>query len=193
MRTTRAASSASDRTLRVGRVGGVAEPRLGRAPGEGPDGGDHPAVVLQVVVGVEDVVLAVVLVLDRDLDGGEAPAHRLGRGLAVAVAAVGEARPRQVHLGEVVVGAPRALLDARRGCPSRSRRAAARRCGRRRRRRRATGFCSAGSSSAATSAHGVVEQGDDVREGVAEEAGDAQGHVDPGPAQLGQRDRPRGR
>ena len=37
----------------------------------------------------------------------------------------------------------------------------------------------------------VVEQPHEVREGVAEEAGDAHGHVDPRPAELGQRDRPR--
>ncbi len=38
-------------------------------------------------------------------------------------------------------------------------------------------------------AHRVVQQGDDVREGVAEEAGDAQRHVDARAAQLLQRDR----
>ena len=36
---------------------------------------------------------------------------------------------------------------------------------------------------------GVVEQRDHVREGVAEEAADADGHVDARAAQLGQRDR----
>ena len=41
---------------------------------------------------------------------------------------------------------------------------------------------------AADQAHGVVEQVDDVGEGVAEEPGDAHGDVDPGPAELGQRD-----
>ena len=35
---------------------------------------------------------------------------------------------------------------------------------------------------------GVVEHGHDVREGVAEEARDAHGDVDAGPAELGQRD-----
>ncbi len=37
-------------------------------------------------------------------------------------------------------------------------------------------------------AHGVVEHGDDMREGIAEESRDAHGHVDPGPSQLGERD-----
>ena len=40
----------------------------------------------------------------------------------------------------------------------------------------------------ADGADGLVEQRDLGREGVAEEAGDAQGHVDPRPAELGQRD-----
>ena len=37
-------------------------------------------------------------------------------------------------------------------------------------------------------ADGVVEHRDHVREGVAEEAGDPHDHVDPGPAELGERD-----
>ena len=36
--------------------------------------------------------------------------------------------------------------------------------------------------------HGLVEQRDQVREGVAEEAADAADDIDPRPAQLGQRD-----
>ena len=101
-----------------------------------------------------------------------------GCGRAVAVAAVGEPRPRQVDLGEVGVGAPRALLDDRRGCRIRSRPAAARTGGRRRRPRRAIGFIVGGSSSAADQPDRVVEEVDHVREGVAEEAADAQRHVD---------------
>ena len=98
---------------RPGGVGGVAEPRLGVAPGERADGGDHAAVLLQVVVAVEDVVLAVVLVLDGDVDGGEAAAHGVLVGDAVAAPAVDVAGPGDVDRGEVVVGAPRSLLDAR--------------------------------------------------------------------------------
>ena len=37
--------------------------------------------------------------------------------------------------------------------------------------------------------HGVVEHGDHVREGVAEEAGDPHRDVDARPAELGQRNR----
>jgi hypothetical protein len=44
-----------------------------------------------------------------------------------------------------------------------------------------------GGSSRPRRAHRVVEHGDHVREGVAEEAGDAHRDVDAGPAELGQR------
>ena len=40
---------------------------------------------------------------------------------------------------------------------------------------------------------GVVQQRDHVRERVAEEAADPHGDVDPRPAELGERDRPRAR
>ncbi len=138
--------------------------------------------VLEVVVGVEDVVLAVVLVLHGHLDGGEAAAHGIGIGLAVAAPPVGEARPFQVHLGEIGLRAPRALLDdgedarpipTRRRAPqpgvlatSRSDRVVGR------------SLVEGGHES-----DGVVEQFDDVGERIAEEAADPQGHVDPGPAQ----------
>ena len=76
-----------------GRAGSarVAEPGPGAGRRQRVDGGDHAAVVLEVVVAVEDVVLAVVLVLHRHLDGGEPAAHRLGRGHAVLAAPVGVA------------------------------------------------------------------------------------------------------
>ena len=51
-----------------------------------------------------------------------------------------------------------------------------------------TKFRSGGSSSAATERHRVVEQVDQVREGVAEEARDADRDVDPRPAELLERD-----
>ena len=51
-------------------VGRVAEVRRRVLAGQGADRGDHAAVELEIVVAVEDVVLAVVLVLHghRDLD-----------------------------------------------------------------------------------------------------------------------------
>ena len=47
-----------------------------------------------------------------------------------------------------------------------------------------TKFCSTGSSSPATSVDRVVEQVDEVREGVAEEAADPHRHVDPRATQI---------
>ena len=86
---------------------------FGLAPAECAHRRDHAAVVLEVVVGVEDVVLAVVLVLHRDLDRGEAAAHGVGRGRPVTITSVREARPREIHLGEIGVGTPRTLFDHR--------------------------------------------------------------------------------
>ena len=68
LRKTRPRSSASERACT--RSGSAESPKhgLGVAAGERAHRGHHAAVVLEVVVGVEDVVLAVVLVLDRDVD-----------------------------------------------------------------------------------------------------------------------------
>ena len=68
---------------------------------------------LEVVVGVEDVVLAVVLVLGGDLHPCQ---HRLELGArvdAVVVGRVGVAAPVDVGLGEVGVGLPVPLVDQR--------------------------------------------------------------------------------
>ena len=104
------------------RVRRVAEHGGRLAAGDRAHGRDHPAVVLVVVAGVEDVVLAAVDVLHRDVDPPEAacgarrtPARRRGRGRR-------RSRPT-----------PRRPRRGRRRRASRARRAAAR--GRRRRRR----------------------------------------------------------
>src|SRR4028118_1562828 len=75
------------------RVGGVRYRRLRVAAGEGADGGDHAAVVLEVVVRVEEVVLAVVHVLDRDPRPPEVVLHRPPRLDAVEPLAVSVAAP----------------------------------------------------------------------------------------------------
>ena len=153
----------------TGRVGRVTEPRLWLGAGQGPDGRDHAAVVLEVVVGVEDVVLTVVLVLDRHLDGGEAAAHGAGRRHAHAGAAVAVAAPRLVDRGQVVVGAPVARLqkrqDARPVGPG-------------------LGPEDARVATEAGQSHGVVQEGDQMREGVAEEPGDAEDDVHPRTPEL---------
>src|SRR5213078_1869500 len=96
------------RRVRDGRVADVGG---GVAPGQRPDGGDHAAVVLEVVVGVGDVVLAGVDVLGRDLDPPVVGAHVLGGRRARQPPAVGEAAPGGVDLGQVGVVAPAPRLD----------------------------------------------------------------------------------
>src|SRR6185437_1168810 len=90
--------------------GGVADVRGGRGAGERADGGHHPAVVLVVVVGVGDVVLAGVGVLGRHRDPPVGRLHRAAGGHAVEAAAVGVAAPGGVDLGEVLVVAPATRL-----------------------------------------------------------------------------------
>ena len=156
----------------LGRAGSAESPNhaFGSRAGERADGGDHAAVVLQVVVGVEDVVLAVVLVLDGHVDGGEAAAHGVLVGDAVAVAAVGEAGPGDVDRGEVVVGAPVALLEQRQDAHAvgaRRRAVDARVVGRR---AAARSSARAARRATPTSATASSTRCDEVGERVAEEA-----------------------
>src|SRR5258708_17077436 len=58
--------------LRRVRTRAVAEVRFRLSPGKRPDRRDHAAVKLEVIIGVEDVVLAIVLVGQRPLDRLEA-------------------------------------------------------------------------------------------------------------------------
>ena len=89
-----------------GRVGTVPK-KLPRVPaGQGAHGGDHAAVVLHVVVAIEDVVLPGVLVL-----GGHhyltEPAAELRTGVdAEILTGVGISAPSSVHLGQVLHGFP---------------------------------------------------------------------------------------
>ncbi len=152
-----------------GGVGGVAEPGLGLHAGDGPDRRDHPAVVLQVVIGIEDVVLAVVLVLDRDLDRGEPAAHRLGSGQAHPGAPVGPAAPRLVDGGEIGVGTPVPGLEERED-------ARAVRSGLRAEDPRVV--------AEPGQVEGLIQQPHDVGEGVTEEPRDPERDVHPGTAQL---------
>ena len=182
----------------------------GWRPGQVAHGGGQPALELVVVVAVEQVVLAIVLVVQDQLDAAPGAA-RSGPSAssaldpaAVGVAAPGQegvARDRRSSLpGRARRSAPAARPRRRRACcrrparwPAARRSASARSPAAdqpRRARRvppRASGLIASGSSSAATARHGVVEQLDLGREGVAEEAGDAQGDVDPRPVQHRER------
>ncbi len=154
-------------------------------------------------------MLARVDVLDRDLDAPEAVAHGVAGARALEPATVREPAPGLVDLRDVCVVAPVAGVDelqqpgavgarlrsedaCRRAPPG----ALAELC------RQPLGIGPRVCGDVVVLGrlvergdrrHGVVEQHDEVREGVAEEARDAHGHVDPGAPELGERDRPRDR
>src|SRR5699024_10380514 len=91
--------------------GGVADVGFGVLAGQRPDGGDHPAVVLEVVVGIGDIVLSGVNVLGGHRDAAVIGAHVIGGGHSVHIASVGVAAPLGVHLREVPVAVPVARFD----------------------------------------------------------------------------------
>ncbi len=168
----------------------------GRLTGQRAHGGDHSPVVLEIVVGVGDVVFAGVGVLGGHRDAAVLPAHVVGRGRSVEVAAVREAAPGRVHLGEVGVVAPVAAVDQLQQPGAVGARFRAENpCG------GAASVTVLGDVGIRVRAHvvlvgglievrderdRVVEHGDHMREGVAEETGDPHGDVDTRPAEFGQ-------
>lgn len=172
-------------------AGGVADVGFGVFSGECADGGDHAAVELEVVVGVGDVVFFGVDVFGGDLDAFVGGAHVVGGFDAVEVAAVGVAAPGGVDLGEVLVVAPVAGFDELEESGAVG-----------------SGFGAEDAADVVVGVggigfgvgfdvvvfvgfvevgyelDGVVEEGEDVWEGVAEEAGDADGGVDAGAAEF---------
>ncbi len=150
--------------------------------------------ILEVVVGVGDVVFAGVGVLRRHRDTSIVGAHVLGGGYAVQAATVGEATPRGIHLGEIRIGAPvpgvDELQDPRTVRPG---------LGTEDPPHRAVGVAVLGFVPFGVGAYvvhlerfvecgdhadRVVEHSDDVRERIAEEPGDPDGDVDAWPAEL---------
>ncbi len=151
-------------------------------------------------------MLAVVLVVQHQLDRGRAGARTGGARPRPRRRRRRRSRPRRDRRGR---GRRRSASRARRSAPAgrrRRRRASSRRRASRRagaprpgrspcaasaassaRTRAASGFSSSGSSSAATARTALVEQLDLGREGVAEEARDAQGDVDPRPVEQAER------
>src|SRR6185437_985194 len=73
----------------------------------------EPALELVVVVAVEDVVLAIVLVVDDRLGDGEPCAEEIALGGALRAGAIGEAAPGEISLGKIAVALPAALVDER--------------------------------------------------------------------------------
>ena len=72
-----------------------------------------PPFELVVVVAVEDVVLAVVLVLQDQLDRGQALLEQAVLGHALGRAAVGIAAPGDIGAREIGIALPAALVDQR--------------------------------------------------------------------------------
>ena len=96
---------------RAVRVLGVAEVVLGLFPRKRADGRDEPAVELEVIVAVQDVVLPVVLVVQGDLGALQPPTEDIAGVHALGVGRVGVAAPVDVDLRDVRVAFPVALLD----------------------------------------------------------------------------------
>src|SRR6202012_6068090 len=83
------------------RPGVVADVGGGRLAGQRSHGGPHAAGILEVVVGVGDVVLAGVGVLGSDSDAPVLTVHIVGGCPAIEAAPVRESAPPRVHLRQV--------------------------------------------------------------------------------------------
>ena len=167
------------------------------------DGGGDAAFELVVIVAVEQVMLAVVLVLDHGIHRGEAIGEQLSFAVALHTAAIGVAAPVEIDIGQIAAFVPDFLVDhgLKPGAVSarfRSEHAGAGAAG---------GLCfglaifdqfrglgavALGGGVVAQRfverhhrACGAVDQVDLLGEGIAEEAGDAQGHVHARAAEFG--------
>src|SRR5918995_2911421 len=76
-------------------------------------GGGDAALELVVVVAVQNVVLAVVLIVQDELDRGEALLEQAVLGDALGRAAIGIAAPGDIGTREVGLALPAALVDQR--------------------------------------------------------------------------------
>lgn len=180
--------------LHLVRYGRVADVRLRARARQVPHHRDHAAVVLEVVVGVDEVVLAGVDVLRGDGDAPERDLHVPARRPPVQPAPVRVAAPHRVHLGEVGVGAPVAGVDQGEETGAVRARLGAEDAGGGAAPVAVLGGVLVGVRADVVAvgglvqlghrAHRVVDQAHDVRERVPEEAGDADRDVDARPAQL---------
>ena len=84
--------------------------RAARVP-TGADGDRQAALELVVIVAVEQVVLAVVLVVQHGVGGGEPRFEQAALGRALAAGAIGLAAPAEIGVGEIGLVLPDALVD----------------------------------------------------------------------------------
>ena len=168
-------------------------------------GGQHATLELVIVVRVEQIVLAVVLVLQHRLHLAQALGELLAGSGAFVGTAVGVATPVQIHLGQILAALPQATVngtlharairaglgteDAPTGLAS-GRVFVQSRLQQRftfganlgRQGVEVVGFVQRGDRL-----HGGVEQADQIGKGIAEETRDAQRHVDAGAVEQTQR------
>src|SRR5450830_13185 len=100
--------------LRARRVMAVAEIMARLLAGQRANGRNHAAVILQVIVAVEDVVFAVVLVMQGHLHARQTSAEGVALVAALLVAQlarIGVAAPVDVSLGKIGIGLPVLFLN----------------------------------------------------------------------------------
>src|SRR3954467_8359436 len=71
----------------------------------------QPALELVIIVAVEQIVLAVVLVMQYGVGRGEPPLEQAPLGSALAAGAIGPAAPGEIGVGKVGLVPPDALVD----------------------------------------------------------------------------------
>src|SRR5437763_7244440 len=76
-----------------------------------PPGEREPALELVIVVAVEQVVLAIVLVVQDSVGRGEARLEQAALGPSLAAGAIGPLAPAKIGLGEIAVLPPDPLVD----------------------------------------------------------------------------------
>ena len=176
-----------------------------RAAAQGLHGRGEAAHELVIVVGIQNIVLAVVLGLRHQIDVLEALGEIAARALAFGAAAIGVAAPVEIDVGEIGAIVPAALVHHAPAGPRHRRRASSRTRDRPRavapprhripsassalRRARtlaAIGLASSGSSSTAMARDRAADNVHLGRKGVAEQSGDAKGDVDARTLQFAQ-------
>ena len=91
----------------------IVVPDRGLIAGQVADGGGQPAFELVVVVGIEQIVFAVVLVVDDCLHVAETAFEQAVFGGPVRACAIGIAAPGDIGAGQIGIGVPAAFVDQR--------------------------------------------------------------------------------
>src|SRR5690606_33857873 len=99
---------ARDRALGARMVVVIGE---GTVTGERLGGGNEPALELIVIVGIEQIVLAIVLVVDDGVDVAEARREAAALGRAGGMRAIGILAPVEESLAQIGLARPAAGID----------------------------------------------------------------------------------